>query len=308
MRSASRQAQLSTSVRAPDSARVSNTAMDQFQVSERVLTIAMTLALWMAAGNLALAITEGLGPHPVRRCVIGILLVASIGTALWKRDALCAVLRGRPWLVVLVAAGQLSAVLADGALNGAYDAVSVTSIGLASIVARARTVWVCVAILDIGYAAGVLADHSVTSVIDSSDLAGALGVLLGYPFAALIVLGLAGLFTRFVCNADATLTVIRDGGLALTPALNEALQLGAGRPIALLPAPSRLADLTAREIEIVEALARGRHPKQIAFDRGISLATVRKHLRLAKRRTGARTLPELAAMTARSDWPGTDTQ
>jgi DNA-binding NarL/FixJ family response regulator len=67
-------------------------------------------------------------------------------------------------------------------------------------------------------------------------------------------------------------------------------------------------DLTEREVRVVEELARGRRPKQIAFDWGVSLATVRTHIRHAKRKTAARTLPELAAMTAAPEWPASSTR
>jgi DNA-binding NarL/FixJ family response regulator len=280
----------------------------RFQVSARVLAIALALSLWMAFGNLVLAIIDGLGHDPVRRLLVGLVLVLSIAAALWQRDALCAALRARPWLVVLVAAGQLSAVVADGALDGAYDAVSVTSIGLAAVVARPITVWLCVAVLDTGYATAVLVDRSPAALVKSGQLAGVLGTVLGYPFAALIVLGLAGLFTRFVSNADPILNTMRDGTPALTPALTQSIQLSSGRPVGLLTAPSPFVDLTTNEVRVVEELAHGRRPKQIAFDRGVSLATVRKHLRHAKRKTGARTLPELAAMTSASEWPQSDTR
>jgi DNA-binding CsgD family transcriptional regulator len=53
----------------------------------------------------------------------------------------------------------------------------------------------------------------------------------------------------------------------------------------------------------MEGLASGRAPKQLAHQWGASLATVRTHIKNAKRKTGARTLYELAAMTARPDWP-----
>jgi DNA-binding NarL/FixJ family response regulator len=276
---------------------------ERFELSARVLAIALWLALWMAFGNLVLAIVDGLGEDPVRRFLIGLVLVLSIVAALWKCDAVCRTLQVRPWLVVLVAAAQLAAVIADGPLDTAYAAVSVTCLGLAAIVARARTVWLCVLVLDVGYAAAVLADHSPAMLAHSGELAGALGVLLGYPFAALVVLGLATLYVRFVSNADAIVDRLRNGNRALTPALTQAIQLGAAPPLLLLTAPSRYADLTTKEICAVDALADGRRPKQIAFDWGVSLPTVRKHLAHAKRKTGARTLAELAAMTNSPDWP-----
>lgn len=275
----------------------------QFKVSEEVLAIALMLSLWMAFGNFVLAIIDGLGSHPARRLLIGIALVLSIVLALWQRAPFCRALRTRPWLVVLVATGQLGAVIADGALNGTYDAVSVTSLGLAAIVARPRTVWLCVLVLDAGYAGAVLVEHPPASLAASGELARVLGTLLGYPFGALITLGLAALFARYVANVDGILGAVRKGLPALTPALTHALQLGAGPAVGLLTASS-LADLTPDEIRAVEDLAKGRRPKQIAFEWGMSLATVRKHLKHAKRKTGARTLPELAAMTAAPEWPG----
>lgn len=276
---------------------------DHFQISEHVLTIALALALWVAFGNLVLAIIDGLGERPERRLAIGVILVLSIVAALWRRRAFCAALRARPWLVVLVAAGQQGAVAADGALGSAYVAVSMTSIGLAAIVARPRTVWLCVAVLDSIYAGAILREHSPSELVDSSDLAQALGALLGYPFTAFVVLGLAGWFTRFVSNADVIIDRLRAGGPALTPALTKAIQLSAPRPPGLLPPPSAFTELTAKEIHVVEALADGRRPKQIAFDWNVSVHTVRKHLKHAKRKTGARTLAELATMTTYSDWP-----
>jgi len=270
-----------------------------------VLGIALTLALWVAFGNWVLAIIDGLGDHPARRLAIGLVLVLSIALALWQRQAVCSVLRTRPWLVVLVAAGQQSAVVADGAMSSAYVAVSMTSIGLAAIVARATTVWLCVAVLDIAYAVAIVAERSPAELVHSGDLAQALGALLGYPFTALVVLGLAGWYTRFVSNADAIIDRLRAGSPALSSALTQAIQISAPRALGLLPPPSGFTALTAQEMRVVEALADGRRPKQIAFDWRVSLPTVRKHLQRAKRKTGARTLAELAAMTTSAEWPRT---
>lgn len=276
---------------------------EHFQISAGVLAIALALALWVAFGNLILAIINGLGEDPTRRLVIGLILVLSIAAALWRRVSVCAALRARPWLVVLVAVGQQGAVVADGALDSAYAAVSMTSIGVAAIIARPRTVWLCVAVLDVIYGAAVLSERSPAALVESGELAHALGALLGYPFVGLVVVGLAGWFTRFVSNADEIVDSLRRGSPALTPALTEAMQLAAPPPIRLLIAAPAFSDLTEREVRTVEALADGRRPKQIAFDWGVSLPTVRKSLRHAKRKTGARTLVELAAMTSSPDWP-----
>lgn len=280
----------------------------QFAVSTRVLAITLALALWMASGNLALAVIDGLGQHPIRRLLIGIVLVLTIAAALWRRRAVSAALQAKPWLVVLVAVAQLSAVVADGPLDGRYKAICATSIGIATIATRARTVWLCVAVLDVGYVAAAVIASSPGQLVASGHLGAVLGTVLAYPFTALVGLGLVRLFIGFVSNAAGEIDRLRSGSPALMPALARAIQLGAAPRVALLEAPSRFVGLTNREIRVVEELAMGRRPKQIAFDWGVSLATVRKHLRLAKRKTGARTLPELAAMTTAPDWPGSSTR
>lgn len=279
-----------------------------FELSERVLAIALALSLWFAFGSLVLAIAEGLGDQPLRRVLIGLALVVCIGTALWKCQEVAAVLRARPWLVVPIAAAELGLVTADGLIGSPYAAVTVTSLGLAAIVADARYVWLCVAILDGGYAATVLAESSPAQLARDGDLAGVLGAMLGYPFAALVVLGLAGLFRRFVADIEGIVHALRHGAPALTATLTRAVQIGPGLSPSALPAPSPFAELTNREIGIVEALAAGRRPKQVAFAWGVSIATVRAHIKHAKRKTGAATLPELAAMTTYPDWPGTGGQ
>lgn len=64
-------------------------------------------------------------------------------------------------------------------------------------------------------------------------------------------------------------------------------------------AANRSTDLTPYERDIVHGLARGRAPKQLAADRGVSLATIRAHIQNAKRKTSARTLNELVAIAIR---------
>lgn len=61
--------------------------------------------------------------------------------------------------------------------------------------------------------------------------------------------------------------------------------------------------LTPRELDVVHGLALGRAPKQLAADRCVSLATVRAQIQSAKRKTSARTLVELVAITTRFGGP-----
>jgi DNA-binding CsgD family transcriptional regulator len=275
------------------------------QLSRGVFTVALALTLWMAIGSLVLGLADG-GPHPTRRALIGAALVAVTATALWRRRAVCAWLRTRPWLVVPLALAQLAPAMIDGLpAPGPYAAFSVTSIGLAVVVARPRTVWLTVAVLDCSYAVVVLVDRSPAQLADSGRLSHVLGALLGFPFAALICLGLVSLFARFLVSVPQTLDALRHGAPALTPALTEAIERGP-RPRPQLPPPSPVAELTPTERRVVEGLADGSAPKELAFRWGVSIATVRTHIRHAKRKTRARTLSELAGMAARADWPDPD--
>jgi DNA-binding CsgD family transcriptional regulator len=268
-----------------------------------VLAIVLWLSLWLACGSLVLAVAQGLGPHPARRLVIGLSLVCVSAAALWWRQTVGAWLRARPWSVLPLAVAELGAVVVDGLLGGPYVAFSMTSIAVAVVVARPRTVWLCVALLDAGHALAIAVDKTPAELIRSGDLPGVLGALLGYPFAALIGLGLIRLFTRFLANAEPILEAMRLGAPTLTPALGEAMRRTGPAPLYLPPAPATSSSLTAAERRVVEGLASGSAPKELAHRWGISLATVRTHIKHAKRKTGARTLPELAAMTAQADWP-----
>jgi DNA-binding CsgD family transcriptional regulator len=270
-----------------------------------IFTLALGITLWLAVGSLILGAVDG-GSHPTRRVLIGALLVAAAATALWRRRTVCAWLRARPWLVIPLAVAQLAAAAIDGLVpSGPYAAFCMTSIALAVVVARPRTVWLTVAVLECCYALAVLIDHSPAQLADSGHLSGVLGVALGIPFSALIGLGLVSLFARFMTAVPQTLAALRAGASVLTPELTSAIERGP-RPRPQLPPSSPAAELTPTERRVVEALADGSAPKELAYRWGVSIATVRTHIRHAKRKTHARTLSELAGMAARADWPDPD--
>lgn len=270
------------------------------RVAIDVLTIALGLSLWMATGCLVLAIAEGLGTHPARRLVIGLSLVIACGLALKWRHLVCTTLRGRPWLVLPLAGLQLSVVALDELVGSPFIGFLLTSIGIAAIVARTRTVWMCVLLLDLGYLLLALLEQSPAGLVGGSDLGTVLGVLVGNVAAAVPLMLLRQRFDRVIAEAPQTLQDIHEGAPAFTPALAYAI---APERLAL---PAARPDLTPAQRRVVEALANGLTPQQIAFGQDVSLSTIRTHIKHAKRKLGAQTLPELAAMTARPDSPDHD--
>ncbi len=282
----------------------SEASANRDDLSLSVLTLVLLLSLWMATGSAILGALDG-GEHPLRRVLIGILLVTLTAAALWWRRSLRSWLSAHPPLVVALAAAQITTAAIDGLLpSGPYLTFSTTSVALAVLVARPRIVWLTVVVLEAGYAAAILLELSPAQLVAGGHLSGVIGAMLGFPFVALLGLAVVRLFTAFMARADDIVWEFRAGAPALTPALTAALQAGS-RPRALPAAPPRAAALTPSERRVVEELAGGFTPKELAARWGVSIATVRTHIRHAKRKTRARTLSQLAGMAARPDWPPT---
>jgi DNA-binding CsgD family transcriptional regulator len=271
------------------------------QLALGVLTGVLVLSLWLAAGSLVLGIAEG-GPHPTRRLLVGAALVAVTTAALVGRRIVCGWLRARPWLVVVLALAQLAAAAIDGLVPaGPYIAFSLTSVALAAFVARPRTIWLTVGLLELCFALAILLAHTPSQLAATGQVNGVTGTVLGYPIVALVGLTLVRRFARFIQSAETHLRAIRDGDEpALTPALTQAIKRESRRLRELAPPPQL--KLTPTERRVVEGLAAGSTAKQLAFEWNVSPDTVRTHIKHAKRKTGARTLPELAGLAACSQW------
>ena len=78
----------------------------------------------------------------------------------------------------------------------------------------------------------------------------------------------------------------------------------AGGGVSHLSPATRTSGLSPAEREVVRALARGLSPKEVASDRGTSIATVRTQIKRAKKKTAARTLNELVALICMADVDG----
>jgi DNA-binding CsgD family transcriptional regulator len=275
----------------PDaSARPVDRQSAAFDSGPRAVTIALAIGLWIAASGLLQAFTLG-GVHPQRRIAIGVTFVAGLTAALSRRRVVAGALRRRPTLVLVVATAELTAATIDGATRGPYVVAPLGAVVLAVAIANVRIVWCCVALLDAGYAAAVIVERSPAALARSGELVRVLCVLTSYPLLAAALVGFAKLSQAYVAAAERELAT---GGAA--PGPPDPSEPGDRHVAADGPGLLAGGTLTPRELGVIDGLASGLRPKEIAFAWGVSLATVRKHISHAKRKTGAQTLPELAAM------------
>lgn len=267
----------------------------------RTLAVVLALSIWFASASFVQAILGGLGEHPTRRIVIGVALLTGYLLAWTYRPRVAVSLSVRPWVVVVIAALVAGAAVVDEPVGGPYFSVSLTVIGLAVVVASTRTVWLtllCVCSVALAGAGVASLEHHGAP----GETGTVLGAILGCSLGTLLLVGIRAQLFRLTGNLDGALEDLRMGRLILSPALSQAA-LDGTPAVALLSPPAAHAGLTEAEAEVVEALAQGRAPKQIARDRGVSINTIRTQLRRAKSKTGARTLRELASLVTHPDWP-----
>ena len=230
------------------------------------------------------------------------LAVAGAWVALWwlsmlHASRLMTIATRSPWVLVAAAAVGMAWVAFDHGLDGTLATQPLWLTWVAAISVAPRMA-LAVAVTMSAAAAVALAG----SGMNLGDFAGAdrfqATLLIFSPLlTAAVGLALVGVFRFQVQAAGDTLVALRAGAPASTPALTRLLQ---GHDPLLLTAGAR-EELTKAEREVVEALRDGRTPKQIAHDRGRSLATVRTQIKHAKRKVGARTVPELIARTCATD-------
>jgi DNA-binding CsgD family transcriptional regulator len=235
------------------------------------------------------------GPRPAERMLLALAMSAAWLVAFWRLEAVVAGLRRRPWVLPVIALASALPVALDGGYHSPLLIVSWPLPVVAAAVAPARVALLCGAATGAAYVLSVLGSAGSTAVLLSDaqryeTVASALNGLL----AAGLSLVLVAAFQSVARDGAQHLVDVHGGASTARPALGDVIR--GKRPVALLPA--RIASrepLSPAERRIVEQLAGGKTPKQIAFEAGVSLHTVRTQIKHAKRKTGARTIEELVA-------------
>lgn len=114
---------------------------------------------------------------------------------------------------------------------------------------------------------------------------------------AVAALALTGVFRLVLNRTPDILGAIRSGSQLDAPRFSPRLSLPPTAALTTESLPTKISDspetLTLPELEIIDRLARGEKPKQIAFESRRSLNTIYEHIANAKRKCGARTTTHL---------------
>ncbi|HST42356.1 MAG TPA: sigma factor-like helix-turn-helix DNA-binding protein [Conexibacter sp.] len=229
---------------------------------------------------------------------VGLCWVAAWAVALTTAPRWAATVAAHGWVLVPLGLLALVPALFDGGYPGNLATQPMWIALVAAALAGWRVTIACGAALCAGKLALFLATG--TSLATLSPWHGERSEATTATLAPLAValLGLAGVAVlRHVLSAWAAEPV---GAAGVAPCLAPAAatSVRAAAPVtAADPAPpvAVRAPLSPAEAAVVALLADGLTPKQIAHERGTSLATVRTQIKRAKRATSARTLDELVA-------------
>lgn len=254
---------------------------------EAFVRLLFTRAIQLAIGMvlLALVIEAAARSASPDRFAVGCVLLAVAGAALLERDRLIGALRRWPRIALLFPLPPLAAITLDGGAGSIWTPLVAIAVVMPALLGHPWMALACALLASSGQAMAAVAaaDTVATQRLVELALFNAIGTIAAGLGVALSVAALA----RSIRTAPIDLERLRDGHPVLsspsTPLLSAGQDASPGKPQLLSPAEHR----------VVELLAQGCAPKQIAHDLGIALSTVRTHLKRSKRKVGARTLSEL---------------
>ena len=197
----------------------------------------------------------------------------------------------RPALTLLFPAPALVAVTLDGGIASVWTPLVAITVGIPATLGRPWLSLGCAVCAATGQAAAAWINRAQATrseqILDTAvfNAVGTIAVGVG------ISLSVATL-ANFLHRRPQILGQLREDGL--TGASSDRRRGRQPSQRRLPPAPRTA--LSPAELKVVALLAAGRAPKQAAADLGISVSTVRSHLKAAKRKTHARTLTELSGL------------
>ncbi len=221
--------------------------------------------------------------------VAAVLLAMALAALRW-RSRLLGRFRARPALALLLPLAPLLAVTLDGGFDSVWTPLVAITVGVSATLGLPVLSLGCALLTATGQAAAAWinrGDTDVARLVETAVFSAAGTVAAGIGLALPVAVASGFLHRRPQILADLR---VRDLLLVAGP------RTGGDEPVRReLPRAPRTA-LSRAELQVVTLLAAGRAPKQIAADLSVKIATVRSHLKVAKRKTHARTLAELVGL------------
>lgn len=242
-----------------------------------------------------LVLSVGAGALSAVALAIGACLLVLAMGMLWLRDRALDFLARSPRAALLLPVPVLVAIALDGGGESRWTPLIAVSVVIPALLGHPRIALACAGVAASGQAIAVLiaAEQTPGKRVLELVLFNATGTVAAALGVALSTAALA----RSMRDAPTDVERLRGVHPLLPPALPSANPAGTDDRAH----PCETEPLTPAELGVVELLASGRAPKQIALDLGIAIATVRTHLKRAKRKTRARTLSELAGAHVASE-------
>jgi DNA-binding CsgD family transcriptional regulator len=254
---------------------------------DRLFLRALQFVLGGVLFGIAFLPVRGRGSAP--SLMIAAAMLALAAGALRYRRELLELLRRHPAGTLLFPLPALAAVTLDGGFDSIWTPLVAITVGVPATLGLPWLSLGCALLTATGQATAAWinrGDASSDRLLETTIFSAAGTVAVGVGIA-LAVATLAD----FLRRRPQILSQLRESDLLLR---SSPVRESAATQRQLTPAPR--APLSPAELRVVTLLTAGRAPKQVAADLGVTIATVRSHLKAAKRKTHARTLTELVGL------------
>jgi DNA-binding CsgD family transcriptional regulator len=266
--------------------------------TRRLLRVALLFGL---TGSLVALVTTLQQSAGLATVVLAAAWSLTWASASVRPQILIPVLRQWRWTMVLIAGLSTATILGSGGFGSLLKAEANWLAWAAPVLLGSGASLAVATILSGGLLAAFMLDGmSLRVIVSGPERYTAVTDILNPLIIVLAALAVTGVFRLVLINAASALWRARRGEAASSPAMRALL---AGEPVLAPPTGNieavrddRDKRLSPAERDIVERLARGQTPKQIAFARGVKKETVYDQIGSAKQKTGATTREHLIVL------------
>ena len=263
----------------------------------RLLRIALAFGFANAFASIAVA---GASSASAVTLILGMVWLLLWGVAVAFPSAVYRLLEKFTWYTVIaVCAGSLATILVTDGFDSYLKTEANWMAWAATVVLTTRMVLAVASLISASLLASLLVSRmTISEIVSGPDRYTAVTDIFNPFVIALAALALTGVFRdlfRRVPDLLAQMHARRDGAPSLDGQPEAALLTSGESKTTVKLSPTVDDPLTPAERAIVDHLASGRTPQQIALDSNRSEHTIYDHIKNAKRKVGALTTPHLVA-------------